>query len=98
MKDSINGKIPTITPKIRRSDIGVKKLKGSGINWSNPYGDQATHFVDYMKSPNAPNSSYNHTKKVTHLKQDQLCEYHLPMNEEQNKVGYYNRTKCVEMS
>jgi len=30
--------------------------------WSNPYGDQATHFVNYIERPNAPNSSCNYKK------------------------------------
>jgi hypothetical protein len=32
MKDSINGKEPTKTPRIRRLDLSVKKLGGSDID------------------------------------------------------------------
>ncbi len=44
-------------------DLGVRKLGRNDINLSNPYGDQTTHFVDYTKSFNASNSSYNCKKK-----------------------------------
>ncbi len=63
MKDSINGNEPIITPRTQRLDLGLKELKGSDINWSNPYGDQATHFVSCTKSPNPPNFSCNRKKK-----------------------------------
>jgi len=59
MKDSTNGKKPIGTPRIRKLDLGVKKPRGSDINWFNPYGNQATHFIDYTENPNVPNSSYN---------------------------------------
>ncbi len=56
MKDSINGKEPIIAPKIRRPDSSAKKHGRSDINQFKPYGDQATHFTSYTKSPNAVNS------------------------------------------
>jgi hypothetical protein len=62
MNNSPNGKEPTGTPRIRKLDSGVKKLRGSDIDWLNPYGNQATHFVSFTKSLNVPNSSNNHKK------------------------------------
>ncbi len=50
MKDSTNDKKPTKTPRIRRPNLNVKKLGGSDINWSKPYGNQVTHFVSGTKS------------------------------------------------
>jgi hypothetical protein len=41
---------PTNVPKIWKLEVGVKKLRGSDIEWSNPYGDQATHFVSALKT------------------------------------------------
>jgi len=35
------------------------------IKWSNPCGDQATHFASYIESPNDDNSSYNHKNAIT---------------------------------
>jgi len=43
----------------------VKSPRGSHIKWSNPYGDQTTHFIDYTKSPNAQNSCCNCKKTRT---------------------------------
>jgi hypothetical protein len=50
---------PTSTPKIQKSKLGVKKREGIDIKWFNPCGNQATHFVGYIESPNIKNSSYN---------------------------------------
>jgi hypothetical protein len=68
MKDSTNGKKPTKTFKIQRPDLGVRKPRGSDINWSNICGDKTTHLVDCIESHNTPNSSYNKKKRVTHLR------------------------------
>jgi hypothetical protein len=62
MKDSKNGKEPTKAPRIRRPNYGVKKHGRNDIDWFNPYENQTTHFVDYIESPNAPNSFYNSQK------------------------------------
>ncbi len=61
-KDSTNGKNPTRTFKIQRLDLGVKKLGISDIDWSNPYGNKATHFIGCIESLNAVNSPCNHKK------------------------------------
>jgi hypothetical protein len=45
--------------------LKVRKSKGSDIKWSNPYGDQTTHFVGCIESPNVHNSCYNHKKTKT---------------------------------
>jgi hypothetical protein len=63
MKDSINGNEPIITPRTQRLDLGTRELKGSDINWSNPYGNQTTHFVSCTESFNPPNFSCNWKKK-----------------------------------
>jgi hypothetical protein len=39
MKDSKNGKKPTRTPKIQILDLRARKLGGSNMDWSNPFGD-----------------------------------------------------------
>jgi len=61
-KDSTDGKEPTRTPKIQRLDLGVRKLRGSDIDWFDPYGNKTTHFIDCIKSLNVVNSSCNHKK------------------------------------
>jgi hypothetical protein len=42
--------------------LRVKKPRGSDIEWSNPYGDQATHFTNYTENPNVEKSCYNRKK------------------------------------
>jgi hypothetical protein len=49
-------------PKSRIKKSRIKKPRGSDIELSNPYGDQATHFVGCIENPNAENSSHNHRK------------------------------------
>ncbi len=51
-------------PQIRKVDSKVKKLRKCDIEWSNPCGDQATHFVGYTKSLNVKNFYCNHKKTV----------------------------------
>jgi hypothetical protein len=46
---------PTSVPKIRKLELEVKKLRGSDIKWSNPSGNQATHFVNCTQSANVDN-------------------------------------------
>jgi hypothetical protein len=55
----------TSAPEIQKLKLGVKKPRGNDIKWSNPYGDQATHFVGRIESPNVINSSCNHRKVKT---------------------------------
>jgi hypothetical protein len=45
----------------------VRNLRGSDIKWSNPYGDQITHFIGCIKSPNVEKIYCNHKKIVTSL-------------------------------
>jgi hypothetical protein len=47
---------PIDVPKIKKPYLEVKKLGKSDIEWSNPCGDQVTHFVGYIESLNAKNS------------------------------------------
>jgi hypothetical protein len=56
---------PTSTPKIQKPELKVRKPRGSDIKWSNPYGDQATHFVGCIESLNADNSYCDHKKIKT---------------------------------
>jgi len=58
---------PTSAPKIQKLMLGVKKLRGGYIEWSNPYGDQATHFVGCTESFSAENSSCNCKKNMNHI-------------------------------
>jgi hypothetical protein len=62
-KDFTNGKEPTKTLRIQRLDSSVRKPRGNDIYSSNPYGNQATHFISCIENPNAPNSSCN-CKKI----------------------------------
>jgi len=62
MKDSTNGKKPMRAPRTQILDSNIKKPKGSDIDWSNPCGDKATHFVNCTESPNLLNFSYNRKK------------------------------------
>ncbi len=62
MKDSTNGKEPIKTLKTKKLDSRKRKPKGSDINQSNIYGDQATHFVSCIESPNPPNFLCNRKK------------------------------------
>jgi hypothetical protein len=41
---------------MRKLELGIRKLGGSDIKWSNPYEEQTTHFVGCIESPNAKNS------------------------------------------
>jgi hypothetical protein len=63
-KDSTNGKKFIGALGIRRPNLGVRKLGGSDIDWFNPCGDQAIHFIGCIESLNAPNSS-NNCKKTS---------------------------------
>jgi hypothetical protein len=53
-------KKPIIALRIWKLNSNSRKLEISDINWSNPCGNQATHFTNYIESLNAPNSSYDH--------------------------------------
>jgi len=57
--------------KIGKLNLGVKKCKGIDIDWSNPCGDQATHFIGYIENPMFQIPLIIVKKQVTHLKQDQ---------------------------
>jgi hypothetical protein len=64
-KDCTNGKEPIRAPRIQRPNSGVRKLGRNDIDLFNPCWDQTTHFVNYIESPNVPNSSYNCKKTCT---------------------------------
>jgi len=72
---------PTNVPKIWKPKLGIRKLGGNDIKWSNPCGNQTTHFVGYIESPNVKNSSCNHKKIGTTSLQDLLYVYHPLINE-----------------
>jgi hypothetical protein len=56
-------------PKIWKPESRVKKSKGSDIEWSNPYGDQVTHFTNYIEM-----SYYNCTKiRITFNARPTIC-------------------------
>jgi len=97
MKDSTNAKKPIGAPKIWRPNLGLRKPGRNDIDWSNLCEDQVTHLTGCTKSLNVPNSSYNHKKKVTHSRQDPLCEYHLP-KKNTSKVGCCSRMKSTKMN
>jgi hypothetical protein len=65
---------PIGAPKIWKPKSKIWKPRGSDIKWSNPWGDQATHFVGYTKRLYAKNSSYNHKNaKKTFDVQPTIC-------------------------
>ncbi len=43
----------------------VRKHGGNDMDESNPYGDQTTHFINWVESLNATNSTYNRKKMGT---------------------------------
>jgi hypothetical protein len=86
-KDSTNDKEPIITPKIQRLDLGVRKLGGSDIDLSNPYGNKAKHFVGYTKSFNAVSFPCNH--KTIGATFEAIQTMHLSFaNERKTQVGW----------
>jgi hypothetical protein len=58
---------PTNAPKIQKPTSRIKKLGKNDIEWSNPYGDHATHFVHYIEIPNVEHSYYNNIKKRNYI-------------------------------
>jgi hypothetical protein len=69
----------TNVPKIQKPMLRIRKPKGSDIEWSNPCGDQATHFVGLIESPNVENSFCNCKKHEPHVMQGLQYAYHSPM-------------------
>jgi hypothetical protein len=63
--DSTNGLDPTGVPKVQKPKSRVRKLRGSDLKWSNPYGNQVAHFVGYTKSLNVQNFYCNCKKTGT---------------------------------
>jgi hypothetical protein len=45
--------------------LKIRNPRGSDIEWSNPCGDQVTHFIGYIERPDVENSSYNCKKTRT---------------------------------
>ncbi len=76
----------------------VKKHGVSYMDESNPYGDQTTHFINWMESPNATNSTYNHKKMGTTFETwPTIC---VSSTNERNtsKVGCCSRVDNMKMS
>jgi hypothetical protein len=48
INDSTNDVDPTNAPKIQKLESRIRKLKGLNIKWSNPYGDQTTHYINFV--------------------------------------------------
>jgi hypothetical protein len=53
------------TTKRSITKLKVRKLKGNDIKWSNPSGDQVTHFANCTENLNAENSCYDCKKTRT---------------------------------
>jgi hypothetical protein len=51
---------PTNVFKIWKPELGIRKSGGNDIKWSNPCGDQTTHFIGYTESSNVKKSGCNH--------------------------------------
>jgi hypothetical protein len=62
MNDSTNDLDPIGVPKIQKPKLGVRKLGGSDIKWSNPLGNQVTHFIGCIESISVENFFCNHKK------------------------------------
>jgi len=56
---------PSDAPKIQKLELGVKKPRGSDIEWLNLCGHEVTHFVGCIGSLNVDNSSCNHKNVKT---------------------------------
>ncbi len=52
-------------PRIQKPKSRVKKPRRSDMKWSNPYGEQVTHFLGWTKNLHVENSCYNHKKIIT---------------------------------
>ncbi len=85
--NSTNYLNPIGAPKVWKPKSKVKKLKISYIEWSTLYGDQITHFVGYIKSPNVKNSCCNHKKvRTTFSVGPTICVS--SSNERRTQVGW----------
>jgi len=74
MNDSTNGLDPIGVPKIQKPKLGVRKLGGSDIKWSKPYGNQITHFIDCTESISVENFFFNHKKtRITYDVGPMIC-------------------------
>jgi hypothetical protein len=51
--------IPLVHPKYKNPESKVRKPRRNDIEWSNLWGDQATHFTSCTKRPSVDNSTYN---------------------------------------
>jgi hypothetical protein len=86
---------PTNATKIQKPKSRIRKLGGTDIEWSNPCGNQATHYIGYTKSFNANNSCYDHRNtKTTSDVGPTICV----SSTKESKVGYYYMTKSVKMN
>jgi hypothetical protein len=65
--------------------LGIRKLKGSDIEWSNPCGEQTTHFIGCTENPKVKNSCCNHKKIGTTFDAKPII-YVLFANEKETQV------------
>jgi hypothetical protein len=79
--------------------LRVRKLGGSDIKWSNPYGNETTHFVGCTENPNAENSSCNHKKTITTFDPRPIF-MHIIHQQRENaiRVGYYCNAKNMKVN
>jgi len=60
-------------PKIQKSKLGVKKLEGIDIKWSNPYGTKLHILLATLKALILKTPPTSVKKQEPHLMQDLLC-------------------------
>jgi hypothetical protein len=71
---------------MQKPKLGIQKLRGSDIEWSNPYGKQITHFIGCIKSPNVKNYFCN-CKKIGTTFDAKPTIYISSTNERETQVG-----------
>ncbi len=97
--DSMIDLDPTSVPKIQKPKLRVKKPRESDIKWSNPCGDQATHFNDCTKILNLENFSYNHKKIITTSDaRPTICVSSYQQRGNSSKMSYCYKAKSAKVS
>jgi hypothetical protein len=77
----------TSVPKLQKPKLRIKKPRRSDIKWSNPCGDQTTHFVSCTENFNAQNFCSNCRKtKITFDAKPTICVS--SANEKKTQVGW----------
>jgi hypothetical protein len=73
---------PIGAPKIWKPELRVKKWKGSDIEWSNPYGNQVTHFINYIEKHYCNRKKIRTSSNARHI----ICIS--PANKGKTQIGW----------